>query len=151
RAGLLLAHGDALALHVLPAHANDVAAPLAGVERKRQCEPRLAAERMTRLELRDLILAPSVVALAVAATIALDAQGRIAGDHADLDRVIEDHAQDFQQVVRRFGRVRLGADDAADVSALQVLKRPMAMLGAEAFEHVSAHSLRDGRERTKFR
>ena len=50
---------------VLAAHADDIAAPLRGVEQQRQREARLGADRMMRLELRDLVLGPSVESVAL--------------------------------------------------------------------------------------
>jgi hypothetical protein len=139
-AGLLLPHGDAFSPHVLLTHADQIAAPLPGVECERKRKSGLRTNRMRGLEGGDLVFGPAVIAFAVVAAIGLDAQRRIAGDHADVDGVVEQYAQRFQQIVRRFWRVRLGADDAADVGALQVFERPMTVLCAEALEHVPAHS-----------
>ena len=50
---------------VLPPHADHVAAPLCGVEQQRERETRLAADRMMRLELRDLVVGPSVESVAL--------------------------------------------------------------------------------------
>src|SRR5262249_19569219 len=43
---------------VLAPHADDVAPALCGVEQQREREPRLRADGMMRLELRDLLFVP---------------------------------------------------------------------------------------------
>ena len=66
-AGLLLLdrqHARPLA-DVLAPHADDIAAPLCGVEQQREREARLGADRMMRLELRDLVVGPSVESVAL--------------------------------------------------------------------------------------
>jgi hypothetical protein len=57
-AGLLLFHREHAVLDVLAAHADDIAAPLRGVEQQRQPKARLRADGMMRLELRNLVLGP---------------------------------------------------------------------------------------------
>src|SRR5262249_9858846 len=60
---LLLAHGQHAIANVLASDADHVAAPLCRVESERHCGPRFRADRMVRLELRDLVLGPSVVSV----------------------------------------------------------------------------------------
>src|SRR5262245_17920174 len=50
-------------MDVLPSHPDHVAAPLRGVEQERKREPRLAADWVMRLELRDLGIGPSMVTI----------------------------------------------------------------------------------------
>ena len=52
---LLLPHRDAIAFDMLPAHARHVADALRRVEQERHRYPRLCADRMVRLEPRDLV------------------------------------------------------------------------------------------------
>src|SRR3546814_12345175 len=63
RTGLVLADGDPVSLHVLPAHLNGIRFTLPRVEHERHGEPRLSADRVVRFELGDLFFRPSVEAL----------------------------------------------------------------------------------------
>src|SRR5947207_9055333 len=64
-AGFLLFHRELAVLDVLAAHADDIAAPLRGVEQQRQPKARLRADGMMRLELRNLVLGPCVKSVAL--------------------------------------------------------------------------------------
>src|SRR5262245_58982213 len=50
---------------VLPPQAHDIAAPLCGVEQQRERKAWLCANWMMRLELRDLVVSPSVKSVAL--------------------------------------------------------------------------------------
>jgi hypothetical protein len=127
--GLLLAHGDGIAVHMLPAHAQHVALALRRIEAQGQRQPCLAADGVALLELRDLALRPTVMAFALA-SIFLDTGGRVAVEHALGDGVTQDDAQCLEQVIRRFGLVGLGTDDGSDVLAVQtMLRRADCVLG----------------------
>ena len=54
---------------VLPPHADHVGAPLRGMEQEREREARLGADRVMRLELRDLVVGPSVESVALDRTL----------------------------------------------------------------------------------
>src|SRR3546814_5013503 len=58
RTGLVLADGDPVSLHVLPAHLNGIRFTLPRVEHERHGEPRLSADRVVRFELGDLFFRP---------------------------------------------------------------------------------------------
>ena len=58
-AGLLLFHRQHAVLDVLAANANHIGATLRGVEQQRERKSRLGANRMMRLELRDLVIGPT--------------------------------------------------------------------------------------------
>jgi hypothetical protein len=57
-AGLFLTHGQHAIADVLAPHADYVTTALSGVDPEREREPRLAADRVARLVLRDLGLGP---------------------------------------------------------------------------------------------
>src|SRR5262245_39214857 len=65
RVRFLLLHVQRAVLDVLPSHADHIAAPLAGIEQQREREAWLRADRMMRLELRDLFLGPRMEAVAL--------------------------------------------------------------------------------------
>jgi hypothetical protein len=67
--GLFLAHRDGVAADMLPAHPQHVALALRGVEAKRQCQTRLAADRMALFKPRDLARAPAMMAFALGCDI----------------------------------------------------------------------------------
>ena len=96
------------------------------------------------LKLGNLVFGPGMAAVRVLVAEALYAQGRISRDEFLADGIIQNHAQRLEQVVCRFGRVGLRGDDVANVYALQVFERPVAMLGAEAFEDAPSLGLRAG-------
>ena len=64
-AGLLLFHRQHAVADMLAAHAHHIAAPLRRVEQQCEREARLGADRMMRLELRDLVIGPSVESVAL--------------------------------------------------------------------------------------
>jgi hypothetical protein len=47
----------------------------------------------------------------------VDAEGRIARDHADVNGVAQQHAQDLKQIVGLLGRIRSRSDDLLDMRA----------------------------------
>src|SRR5262249_30388478 len=86
RAGLLLRDAEHAVLDVLPPHANDVAAPLRSVKPEPERKASLAADRIRRLELRNLVLGPGVMPTR-ARKLALDAGGRVVVGQSMLDAV----------------------------------------------------------------
>src|SRR5262249_11908324 len=92
------------------------------------------------LELRDLGLGPSMDALAFAGE-ALDADRRVARDHVDADRMVEDHAQHLQQIVCCLRRARFGTNDMCDMRPRQMRDRLLAVLIAETLDHGAAYCL----------
>src|SRR5262249_20527134 len=77
---------------VLAAHAHHIAAPLCGVEQQREREARLRADRMMRLELRDLIFRPRVESVALDGR-ELDVCRRVGAQVAALDPKLTERAQ----------------------------------------------------------
>src|SRR5262249_60787559 len=60
-AGLSLFDVQEIPADMLAAHADNVAAPLSGIEAERKGQPLARADHMRRLELRELLLIPCVV------------------------------------------------------------------------------------------
>jgi hypothetical protein len=54
-----------VARDVLASHADDIAATLCGVQHERERETGAGVERMPRFELRDLVLGPRVMTVAL--------------------------------------------------------------------------------------
>ena len=79
-----LVHLDDIAAHVLAAHGHDIGAAPSREQQQRESEPRLRADRMMRLELRDLFFDPRVDSGRPGAD-GLDLGGRVVGAHAFLD------------------------------------------------------------------
>jgi hypothetical protein len=102
------------------------------------------------LKLGNLVLGPGVAAVRVPVAKALYTQGRISRDEILADGVIQDHAQRLQQVISRFRRVGLCGDDVANMDALQVLERAVAMIAAKAFEDAPPLGLRTGPHAAEF-
>src|SRR5262245_65143270 len=98
-AGLLLLHREHAVANVLPSHADHIGAPLSGVEQQREREPRLAADRMMRLELRDLVLGDRVESVALDRAL-LDVCGRVAAQVAALERKLTERAQRYEPATR---------------------------------------------------
>src|SRR5262245_55572372 len=105
RAGLFLLYGEHALANVLAAHAQDIAAPLCGVEQQREREARLRADRMMRLKLRDLFLAPRVESVAFDRR-ELDVCRWIAAQVATgrLERKLAERAQRREPTARRVWR-----------------------------------------------
>jgi hypothetical protein len=127
-----------------------VAHALRSVEREREHQSSLRANRMRGLELRDLDFAPSVEALA-AALVTLHADRRVAVEHALIHGVGEQQAQNLQQIVGRFRRVRPGTDDVLDVPASEPRSWLIAVLIPKPLDDVPAQRLRALFEPAKFR
>src|SRR5262245_4947335 len=109
RVGLLLTYRDGVALDVLPAEADHIAATLRRVEQQSKCQPRLAANGMPCLEADDFILCPTMESVALA-PVGLHADRRIALDHSKVDGVVEYHAQNLK-IISCVRSRRLGADN----------------------------------------
>src|SRR5262249_29243749 len=147
--GFLLPHRDALGADVLPAHTGDIGHALSGVDQERESEPLLRTDGISGLELGDLILAPSVEAFP-AALEALDADRRVAGDHANVDGIVEQQPQRLEQIVCRFWGFSFRPDDVSDVVAFEARQRLVAMLAAECLDDIAAYGLGAGLEPAEF-
>ena len=79
-AGLLLLDAQHAIADMLAAHEDDVAAPLRGVEPERQREPGFGPDRIEGFVLRDLLLSPCVVPVALLDLLQLDAERRVGAD-----------------------------------------------------------------------
>src|SRR5262245_25046577 len=105
---------------------------------------------MAALKSRDLAFAPGGKSFA-AHSVGLHPDGRIVFDHADIDRVSEQHAQYLEKVVRRPRRARLRANDRFDVVALEWLHELVAVLSPEPFKNAAPERLRTGAQRIEVR
>src|SRR5262245_20972067 len=157
--GLALIDGEHAVMDVMRAHLDHIAAALAGVEDQREGKPRLGADRMRRLECRDLGLGPTLVSGGLHLH-ALDAERRIVGHAAVADRPLEHRAQRLEQVVLcEWCRCFL-VDDALHVLARQqhdaavafgAVERLVTVRPAEGFERAAAGALRLFAERLERR
>src|SRR5215471_10238645 len=90
-AGLALLQVQNAVADMLAAHADDIAAALAGIERECESESRLAADRMVKLKLRDLLFGPGVKAAALPA-LEFHADARVGLDLTFLDAPVHQAA-----------------------------------------------------------
>src|SRR6516164_4749774 len=93
---LLLSDHDAPIFRMLPTEADDIATPLPRVERERHGESGARAERMLRLELSDLVLAPGVITLRIVTAIRLHAERRVNSKQTDRNGMAEHRTQHLQ-------------------------------------------------------
>src|SRR5215471_2576003 len=100
--GFLLLHMQPAVADMLPPHLDDIASALRGVEQQR--EPRLRADWMMRLELRDLGVGPAMESVALDRAL-LDVGGRIGAQVAALDRKLTQRAQRDEPTARRVRRL----------------------------------------------
>src|SRR5262245_6458484 len=103
-AGFLLFHCERAIADVLAAHADHVGAPLRGVEQEREREARLRADRMMRLELRDLFFGPCVKSVALDGC-ELDVCRWIVSPVAARARKLAERAQGREPTARRMRRL----------------------------------------------
>src|SRR6516162_9511568 len=89
--GLSLIDGEHAIVDMMRAHLDHVAATLAGIEDQPEGQPRLAADRMRRLELRDLGFRPTLITGRLHLD-ALNAERRIVRDAPLTDRPLEHRA-----------------------------------------------------------
>ena len=86
---------DAAVPDMLRTEPDDLAAPRCGLQRELHHETLLRAERPIRAILRDLVIGPGVMAVALGQLDALDAVGWIVLDHAR-DRGLQQRAGRLQ-------------------------------------------------------
>ena len=119
RAGLPLAQLQGVIADVLPAHADDVAAPLSRIKEKAEGEPFTGADRPARFKLCDVAIFPHAKTGIRCRCANLDASSWVFGDHGHFDGDLGDGAQSLQQTL---GSMRRGG-----------------FLGKEAFEILRFH------------
>src|SRR5262249_52958977 len=90
--GLALIDGEHAVVDMMRTHLDHVAATLAGIEDQPEGQPRLTANGVVRLELRDLSFRPTLITGRLHLD-ALDAERRIVRDAAFADRPLEHRAQ----------------------------------------------------------
>src|SRR6516165_8019552 len=103
--GFLLLHMQPAVADMLPPHLDDIASALRGVEQERERKARLRADRMMRLELRDLVFVPRVESVALNGAL-LDVGGRVRAHIAAFERELTKRAQGDEPATR--GVRRLG-------------------------------------------
>src|SRR5262245_66504771 len=64
-ASLDLPNADCVVAEMLAPHAHNIGSPLAGIEKQRKRQSRPRADSMVALELLDLALSPTVIAVAL--------------------------------------------------------------------------------------
>jgi hypothetical protein len=126
-----------------------VGAALSGIQQ--QCKSKMGARAngMVHDESGHLIFGPGVKTVALGPEL-LNARSRVASNHSGGDSVIEQLAQHFEQVVRRFWRVSLCYDDASDVRVFKPSDRFVAMIATETLQNVPAHFSRTRLEQRKY-
>nr|WP_232478875.1 hypothetical protein [Roseomonas rosulenta] len=146
RASLPLHQVQHKPLHVRPAHADHVAAALAGVEHERERQARHGAQRPARLELRDLCVCPRAVRVLVIARLA-DVLDGVVIPPAAFDRVAHELPKNLPEAVRHPRRLDHLVEQRHDVPALHVGDQFVPVLGAQAFQHVAVRLHARRRER----
>src|SRR5262245_50203841 len=82
---------------------------------------------------------------------ALDANRRVAREHANIDGVVQQQPERLEQVVCGLWRVGFRPDDVLDVIALEPRQWLVAMFATERLDDVPAHRSGAGFQPTKFR
>jgi hypothetical protein len=140
-AGLLLLHVEGAIADVLRSHTEDVATALPRIEQKHECKSRAGSYWVVPFELLDLIVCPTVVAIAPGADSPHIA-GWIVSAQADLDSVLH---QDPQPHTQSVGGTRLlgpRCHQLDDVIAPQVGRALVAMILTESLDDPSIGALR---------
>jgi hypothetical protein len=121
---------------MLPAELDQVAAPGAGVEQQRESKAFARADGPARLEGRNVLLAPTTVAVALADLRPLHRSGGVGRDQLLLDREGHEAAERGQPCLLQMGREP--REDGRDVLGLELPDRLVAVLGAEPLEVTAA-------------
>src|SRR5215813_10032757 len=93
----------------------------------------------------DLRFAPCLVAVALGQLGELDVTGRIAGNHADLHRVLHEAAYRLEPALARVGLLDV-LQDSYDVALLHELHGAIAARRPESLDDVTAIFLRGRRQ-----
>jgi hypothetical protein len=135
----LLPHGEHAIADVLTADADDVAAPLCGVEPERERQPCLRADRMTCLKRGDLVLTPSVMTVRLCRPEA-NSPSRIVADQLALLGLLNEMAKRGQPPARDIRRHAVAERDYEFLGQRGELL--VAILRAEGFEAAAPHGQR---------
>jgi hypothetical protein len=125
---------------------HHIALALSKIEEERKGEPRLRADRMFRFKARNLLLGPAVKTLRLFLERLHVLRG-IGTDQINLDRAVEQNAQQREEPV--CGRWMIGArlDQLADMLAFKLCGRLGPMLIADLIKNVPVGPLRRGLQR----
>src|SRR5262245_1672434 len=125
---------------MLPTEPDHIAAAQAGIEQKREREPRLGPQRVSKLELRDVGLSPGLEATGIPRTLELVADGWVGIDHTPSDCKCHQATQRLEHIALWMWLESL--EQFGDVLRLHHGEALVSMFGAKPPKQRASHPLR---------